>query len=682
MPNNEQIRQLSQTVINELEHIGGSTAPVACVQVAPTDEGVEYIFVTRGPFNYQTPPSSRFVNYVRYRLPMGRLAEAEPGKEAAVTVDEYVGNTRTGHVFISKYLVHCKDTFRVSNDAAQIDAIENDFTFPDTKFNIPSLRELLSRPAEDLAIALAQPIRRLADRFELADLAVVDKAQGEIWRLDIRKFIIIEGAPGTGKTTTAIKRIGQKTDETALIEGKEVIEYPAEELRKWLKGPTGWTFFTPSELLRSYLQEALAREGLAATEEHVPVWETAKIRIARDTLGFIGQDRFLKLGKNLVAARDSKSLTSWTKKFIQHFEARIQRDLTIELDRSLNSILGKIPIVYQEYRLRASEGGHFYHAGAMGAVNDKRVDPIELDTLIFAALITLRERVAVRDIVQRDGNSKSIAQRLINEFRYVVAVDEATDFSTVELACMRLLAHPIFNCATFTGDLMQRMTSRGIKSWKEIDDLVSPPSDKHNLKLSYRQSRKLLRIAEQLYEKALGHPAPFSAGYAEDLNDPDALWDAAESKEDQANWIVKRIGELHRIWQGTLHPVAVFVPDEADVSSTAELLRGLLLEAYGIETEACLEGRILGTQAKVRVFSVQFIKGLEFEAVFFLGADRMAAVSPGLVDRFLYVGLTRARSFLALITHDEFPQALIHVRNHFKQGTWENLVPPQDSTET
>jgi UvrD-like helicase C-terminal domain/HNH endonuclease len=90
----------------------------------------------------------------------------------------------------------------------------------------------------------------------------------------------------------------------------------------------------------------------------------------------------------------------------------------------------------------------------------------------------------------------------------------------------------------------------------------------------------------------------------------------------------------------------------------------------GVETEACLEGRILGTQAKVRVFSVQFIKGLEFEAVFFVGADRMSALTPDLVDRFLYVGLTRACCFLAVTTDCKFPHELAHVKDLFKQATW------------
>ena len=245
MPNKEHARQLGKVILNELEHIGGSTAPVACVQVQPTseNEGLEYVFVTRGSFNHGMKPTSPTkINYVPYRLPMGRLAEAAPGNKTTVTVEERVGQRGilTGRLFEKNYSVLCKDLFKVSNDAPLVDAVENSVVFPDGSFNIASLRDWLSRPAEEIVELLAQPVRRRVDKFELADLAVVDQRQGEIWRLNIRKFIVIAGAPGTGKTTTAIKRIGQKTDFDALINGGEVIQHPRETLQRWLQGPTGW----------------------------------------------------------------------------------------------------------------------------------------------------------------------------------------------------------------------------------------------------------------------------------------------------------------------------------------------------------------------------------------------------------------------------------------------------------
>ena len=416
MPNNEQIKHLGQVILKELEHIGGSTAHIACVKVTPTEEGVEHIFVARGQFNHEMVPSTPSVRYVRYRLPMGKLAEAMPGQQATVSVEECIGRTFTGRVFVSNYSVQCKDLFRVGNDLPLIDAIENSFVFPDGSLSIASLRDWLSRTEEEIAALPIQSLRRRADKFELADLAVVDQAQGEAWRISIRKFIVIAGAPGTGKTTTAIKRIGQKTDPDALIRGNEVTEYSAETLKRWLQGPTGWAFFTPSELLRNYLHEALAKE-VVVTEEHVPVWAMAKEQIARDVLRFIGQDRFMSLRKDLVATCDSKRLTIWTKNFFDHFKARIQNEPSPHgSEQALDSILRKIPIVYQEYRLREAEAGNFYHASAMGGVNDKRIDPIELDCLIYTALKILRDSIAGQDIVQRPG--KSITQRLINEFRY------------------------------------------------------------------------------------------------------------------------------------------------------------------------------------------------------------------------------------------------------------------------
>ena len=50
----------------------------------------------------------------------------------------------------------------------------------------------------------------------------------------------------------------------------------------------------------------------------------------------------------------------------------------------------------------------------------------------------------------------------------------------------------------------------------------------------------------------------------------------------------------------------------------------------------------------VRVFDIQHIKGLKFEAVFFVGVDRLAASQPELFDKYLYVGTTRAATYLGM----------------------------------
>jgi superfamily I DNA/RNA helicase len=213
------------------------------------------------------------------------------------------------------------------------------------------------------------------------------------------------------------------------------------------------------------------------------------------------------------------------------------------------------------------------------------------------------------------------------------------------------------------------MTAHGIGDWPEISELVDQP-ESHELRFSYRQSKKLLKIAARLFEKSVGRPAPFEAGFAASPDDPEPLHHRTPSHDSAAQWLCKRVGEIYEICGQLLPSIAVLVPSEEEVAPLADLLREPLLEAYGIETEACLDGRILGTQTKVRVFSVQFIKGLEFEAVFFIGADRMAKIAPSLVERFLYVGLTRARSFLGVTTTSGFPSELAHVSNFFTHNSW------------
>jgi hypothetical protein len=96
-----------------------------------------------------------------------------------------------------------------------------------------------------------------------------------------------------------------------------------------------------------------------------------------------------------------------------------------------------------------------------------------------------------------------------------------------------------------------------------------------------------------------------------------------------------------------------------------------LLMENGIEVEGAGAGQALGDSARVRIFPVEFIKGLEFEAVFYAGLDRMAEIHKDLIDKFVYVGLSRARSFLG-VTYDRlFPVRLKCIEHHFMlDGTW------------
>jgi DNA helicase IV len=73
----------------------------------------------------------------------------------------------------------------------------------------------------------------------------------------------------------------------------------------------------------------------------------------------------------------------------------------------------------------------------------------------------------------------------------------------------------------------------------------------------------------------------------------------------------------------------------------------------------------MGQDNDVRVFDIQHIKGLEFESVFFIGVDRLAALHPKLYDKYLYVGMTRAATYLGVSCDDKLPSSISGLRPMF-----------------
>lgn len=95
-----------------------------------------------------------------------------------------------------------------------------------------------------------------------------------------------------------------------------------------------------------------------------------------------------------------------------------------------------------------------------------------------------------------------------------------------------------------------------------------------------------------------------------------------------------------------------------------------LLAMRNITIVGCKEGRVVGDAREVQIFDIQHIKGLEFEGVFFIGIDQLAERIPNLFHRFLYVGVTRAATFLGLTCEGPLPRGLEPLRQHFSAEGW------------
>lgn len=118
----------------------------------------------------------------------------------------------------------------------------------------------------------------------------------------------------------------------------------------------------------------------------------------------------------------------------------------------------------------------------------------------------------------------------------------------------------------------------------------------------------------------------------------------------QRGCAAKRVDEIE-ILAEALPPIAVLVSGEERVKPMADAIDRALTSS-NIKVVPGHEGVPAGQDNDIRVFDVRHIKGLEFEAVFFLGLDELETTQPELFEKYLYVGATRAALFLGLTTAD------------------------------
>ena len=144
-----------------------------------------------------------------------------------------------------------------------------------------------------------------------------------------------------------------------------------------------------------------------------------------------------------------------------------------------------------------------------------------------------------------------------------------------------------------------------------------------------------------------------NAALVEQVKDVDAV----------VSWLAARIHEIER-FVDSLPSIAIFVNDEASISPLAESLSIEMAEA-NIKVVACPNGQVIGQENEVRVFDVQHIKGLEFEAAFFIGIDALAEQKPELFDKYFYVGATRAATYLGVTCENQMPSQISKLRSYF-----------------
>ena len=233
--------------------------------------------------------------------------------------------------------------------------------------------------------------------------------------------------------------------------------------------------------------------------------------------------------------------------------------------------------------------------------------------------------------------------------RPVIGVDEATDFHLIDLLAIHSLSDHEISSVTYSGDIMQRLTDGGIRNWEELKPFIKSFEEK-KLVISYRQSPTLLDVATLIYNKATKEEAEYISFMDKDEKEPQPLYFIDEDEEERVDWISKRILEIYKAYGGSIPSIAIFLSKEEKIENFANKLSEVdRLADVDIKVKASNNGQVLGDANTVRVFSIQHIKGLEFEAVFFHNIDEVfKASNQGLVLKNLYVGLSRATFYLGV----------------------------------
>lgn len=353
--------------------------------------------------------------------------------------------------------------------------------------------------------------------------------------------------------------------------------------------------------------------------------------------------------------------------------------------RSLETfLLSVIPATYKEFRraqLKQKKEADWYLTvlkqivegkSAKGKSN-RALHPQEQALLLgFINNLILTIRKASRP--RYDKLTHKYADAFRQCYRPIIGVDEATDYTIFDYYAISSLRHPEFSCVTLTGDIMQGLVENGITGWQQLKNgLIFPKLDVEELTVSYRQSPKLMSLAAHIYKNATGKNSPYTSTEEDSAAIPYPLWYRNDDEEEKGFWIIQRILELKRFYEGAMPSVAVFVDKKDTVQRLTEILKDedgeAELEAAGIDVVDCSNELTDAAPDKVRIFPIEMVKGLEFQVVFFHDIEKIP--NSKILDKYLYVGLSRATYHMAVTSGTELNEKTTAIAALFKSnGHW------------
>lgn len=255
--------------------------------------------------------------------------------------------------------------------------------------------------------------------------------------------------------------------------------------------------------------------------------------------------------------------------------------------RAHRNYLTDVAKVYKRFR-RDEDGWYESNPG------NQHISAEELDAVIYLSLKNSRELLGISFVRRNLEEARfNLLSTIASQFKMQVFVDEATDFSGIQLACMQMLTNPTLKSFFACGDFNQRLTEQGLKTVNELEALPLR-SEYRRITTVYRQSRVLNELSKQLLSLS-GGDVSTAGELPEHYNHPGVepvLLGGISDVDDIAKWLAQRIEEIEESVK-VLPTIGILVTSDEDVEPLAVALTRAL-EHLNIEAEACLGGKSLG----------------------------------------------------------------------------------------
>lgn len=268
-------------------------------------EGTRYLL-----FPVQLPPAMSYINenesivfcpHQAYYGPRGSffVKGTVPGQKVQYSLNQ-------GLVHIQSELQKWCGWERLSprkDDALEGQALEgkNRTTFHSLLDFLKQRKPVSAQEAQQILQQL-QEEKLSKKEFMLYGLSSLDAEQDEIMRKPVGMAIVLDGLPGSGKTTTAIKLLAKHCFHNA--EGER------------LARPLSWLYIVPNEILKDYIQEAFNRENIPAAKESILSWPQVRLHLLVDVFEIIGPQRPIHIINTPDASSEKAQHTAddWARK--------------------------------------------------------------------------------------------------------------------------------------------------------------------------------------------------------------------------------------------------------------------------------------------------------------------------------------------------------------------------------